>query len=104
VTIPAALTLISLAVGLVGLFVVYPRLSVTEDFSFDTVFPYNSSFSVTDEGIWPIADVSVRCGADFTMRPWTNNPADKSSMTLHTDDDNHKDFARRERGGEWTPP
>jgi hypothetical protein len=76
------------------LFVLYPSLSINEDYSFDPVFPYNTSFSITNEGYWPIADLSVTCSADFTMRPWTNVPSDKSSATLHTKDDEYKDFAK----------
>lgn len=59
------------------------------------MFPYNTSFSITNEGLWPIADLSADCSADFVMLPWTNDPSDKSSMTLHTDDSNHRDFANR---------
>ena len=79
---------------LVGLFALYPSLSINDDYSFDLVFPYNTSFSIINEGFWPIADISVTCSADFTMRPWTTNPSDKSSMKLHTQDDEYKNFAK----------
>ena len=72
----------------------YPSLSINEDYSFDSMFPYNTSFSITNEGYWPMANVSVTCSADFTMRPWTTNPSDKSGMTLHTEDNEYKDFAK----------
>ena len=58
------------------------------------MFPYNTSFSITNEGFWPMSDLSVTCNADFTMRPWTTDPSDKSGMTLHTQDDEYKDFAK----------
>jgi hypothetical protein len=81
----------------VGLLVLYPSLSINEDFSFDQVFPYNSSFSITNEGYWPIANLSAACSADFTMLPWDVSPSNKSSMNLHTEDDNHKDFSKELR-------
>ncbi|HWA96778.1 MAG TPA: hypothetical protein VG844_19445 [Terracidiphilus sp.] len=87
----AALSVLGLVLALLPL---YPTLSINEDYSFDKVFPYNTSFSVTNEGFWPIADISVTCGADFTMRPWTNDPANKSSMKLHTQDSEYKDVAK----------
>lgn len=89
--IVSVLSLLSITVGL---FFLYPSLSINEDYSFDHVFPYNTSFSITNEGFWPIADVSVICSADFTMRPWTNDPSDKSSMALHTQDSEYKDVAK----------
>lgn len=78
---------------IVGLFALYPSLSINEDFSFDEMNPYNSSFSITNEGYWPVADLSATCSADFTMRPWDLGLSDKSSMKLHSEDDNHKDFS-----------
>jgi hypothetical protein len=87
-------TLTGIAV-FVGLFAMYPSLSINEDVSFDAMFPYNSAFSITDEGYWPIADLSAICSADFTMRPWTSDPNDKTSMALHTKDDEYKDFAQK---------
>jgi len=87
-------TILSVFVAIVGLFALYPSLSVNEDYSFDTMFPYNTSFSITDEGFWPIADLSVSCSADFVMRPWPIDPSDKSSMTLHTGPVEYKDFAK----------
>ncbi|HEX4007679.1 MAG TPA: hypothetical protein VHX60_16010 [Acidobacteriaceae bacterium] len=77
----------------VGLHALYPSLSINDDYSFDQMFPYNTSFSISNEGIWPITDVSATCGADFTMLPWTTDPNDKSKMDLHTEDDNHANFA-----------
>jgi hypothetical protein len=58
------------------------------------MFPYNTSFSITNEGYWTIADLSITCSADFTMRPPTTDPSDKSGMTLHTKDDEYKNFAK----------
>jgi hypothetical protein len=87
-------TVFSLFAVLAGLYVLYPSLSINEDYSFDSIFPYNTSFSITNEGYWPMADVSITCSADFTMRPWTTDPSDKSGMTLHTKDDEYKDFAK----------
>jgi hypothetical protein len=87
---------ISACAVVVGLFVLYPSLSVNEDYSFDTMFPYNTSFSITNEGFWPIADLSATCSADFVMRPWPSPdaPDDQSSMNLHTREDEYKDFAK----------
>jgi hypothetical protein len=81
----------------VGLFALYPSLSINEDYSFDAMFPYNTSFSITNEGYWPIADLSAICSAEFVMRPWTADPNDKTSMDLHTKDDEYKDFAQKLR-------
>jgi hypothetical protein len=93
--IPRWLWTIFTAVGVVvGLFVLYPSISINEDYSFDSIFPYNTSFSITDEGLWPLADLSVVCSADFTMRPWSTDPSDKSSMTLHTQDSEPQKFAK----------
>ena len=78
----------------VGLFALYPSLSINEDYSFDAMFPYNTSFSITNDGYWPMADLSVTCSADFTMRPWITDPSDKSGMTLHTEESEYKDFAK----------
>jgi len=88
--------ILSVGAILVGLFVLYPSLSINEDYSFDAFFPYNSSFSIINEGYWPIADLSATCSANFTMRPWTTDPSDKSGMNLHTED-NHKDFSKQLR-------
>lgn len=87
-------TVFSIFVAIVGLFALYPSLSINEDYSLDTMFPYNTSFSVTDEGFWPITDLSVVCSADFTMLPWTTDPSDKSSMDLHTQNSEYKDFPK----------
>ncbi len=87
-------TIFSIFVAIVGLFELYPSLSINEDYSFDTMFPYNTSFSITDEGLWPITDLSVVCGADFIMLPWTTDPSDKSSMDLHTQNSEYKDFPK----------
>jgi len=89
-----ALTLVGL---LVGLRVLYPSLSINDDYAFDAMFPYNTSFSIINEGFWPMSDISAVCSADFTMLPWTADPSDKSSMGLHTEDGNHTDFSRRLR-------
>ncbi|HVC46505.1 MAG TPA: hypothetical protein VND90_04610 [Terracidiphilus sp.] len=88
-------TALSIFVAIVGLlFELYPSLSINQDYAFDTMFPYNTSFSVTDEGFWPVADLSVVCSADFTMLPWTTNPSNKSSMDLHTQSSEYKDFPK----------
>ncbi len=86
--------ILSVVVGILSL---YPALSINEDYSFDTMFPYNSSFSITNEGFWPISDLSATCSADFVMRPWPSplHPNDKSSMNLQTRDDEYKDFAKK---------
>ncbi len=88
------LSVFSVLVAGVGLLILYPSLSINQDYSIDTVFPYNTSFSVTNDGFWPIADLSVICGADFTMLPWPTNHPDKSSMDLHTETSEYKDFPR----------
>jgi hypothetical protein len=90
-------TVLTACTVVVGLFVLYPSLSINEDFTFDEVFPYNSSFSITNEGYWPTDELSAACSADFTMRPWDAGPSDKSSMTLHTEDDEHKNFSKELR-------
>jgi hypothetical protein len=77
---------------MVGLYGFSPTLSISQDYSIDTIFPYNTSFSIINEGFWPIADLSVLCAADFTMLPWTTDPSDKSSMDLHTETSEYKDF------------
>jgi len=87
-------TIFSVLVASVGLLALYPSLSINEDYSFDTMFPYNTSFSITNEGFWPIADLSITCSADFTMLPWTSDPSDKSRMDLHTQDSEYKNFAK----------
>lgn len=87
-------TALSTALAAIGLYAVYPTLSINDDYSFDTMFPYNTSFSITNEGFWPIADLAITCGADFVMRPWTADPSDRSSMNLHTESSEYKDFAK----------
>lgn len=87
-------TVFSISMAMVGLFALYPWLSINEDYSFDTMFPYNTSFSITDEGFWPLADLSVVCSAEFTMLPWTTDPSDKSSMDLQTQNSEYKDFPK----------
>src|ERR1700688_1341752 len=87
-------TLFSTLLAIIGLYAFLPTLSINEDYSIDTVFPYNTSFSITNEGFWPIADLSVICAADFTMLPWTTDLSDKSSMDLHTESSEYKDFAK----------
>lgn len=89
-----ALVAVSFLAAVVTFCPVYPTLSINEDYRFDTVFPYNTSFSITNEGLWPLADLSVTCGADFVMRPWAADPSDKSSMNLHTQSSEYKDVAR----------
>jgi hypothetical protein len=84
----------STMLAVVGLYAFYPTLSINEDYSFDTMFPYNTSFSITNEGFWPIADLSVTCSADFVMRPWTTDPSDQTSMNLHTESSEYKDVAK----------
>jgi hypothetical protein len=84
----------SIFAAMVGLATLYPWLSINEDYAFDTTFPYNTSFSITDEGLWPVTDLSVVCSADFIMLPWTTDPSDKSSMDLHTQNSEYKDFPK----------
>ena len=89
-------SVVTVASVTVGFFVLYPTLSLNEDFAFDELFPYNTSFSITNEGYWTLLDLSSSCLADFTVRPWPSatNQNDQSSMTLHTDDTNHQYFAQ----------
>lgn len=91
-----AWTTLSAIALLVGLFALYPSLSINEDYSFDNIFPYNSSFSITNEGFWPISDLSAVCSAEFTMRPWParDGSTNESQMHLRTTDDAHKDFTK----------
>jgi hypothetical protein len=89
------LSVFGVVVGLLAaLFGFYPSLSINKDDSYDNMFPYNTSFSITNDGFWPVADLSITCSADFIMLPWTNDPADKSQMDLHTQDSEYKDFAK----------
>jgi hypothetical protein len=48
--------------------VLWPQLSINQDFSFDSQNAYNTSFSVTDEGLLPLTGVGVTCNGDFVMR------------------------------------
>jgi hypothetical protein len=79
---------------LLGYGTLYPTLSINQDYSFDNMNPFNTSFSIVDEGYWPLRNLSAVCEGDFTMRPWTTNPDDKSSMHLHTADSAPIEFAK----------
>ncbi|MEO6981623.1 MAG: hypothetical protein ABI072_00735 [Edaphobacter sp.] len=57
--------------GSLGLLIAYvalwPQLSINQDFSFDTKNAFNTSFSVVNEGILPLTDLSATCIGGFTM-------------------------------------
>jgi hypothetical protein len=89
-----AWALFSPIVAMISLYALYPTLTINQDYSIDTIFPYNTSFSITNEGLWPITDLSVVCAGDFIMLPWTTDPSDKSSMNLHTATSEFRDFPK----------
>jgi hypothetical protein len=64
------------ALGGVGLLIAYaalwPQLSITQDFSFDPQNVFNTSFSVFNEGLLPLTNLSVTCTGGFTMRSADN--------------------------------
>src|SRR6266478_6143643 len=45
----------------------WPQLSINQDFSFDSQNAFNTSFSVVNEGILPLTNLSVTCTGGFTM-------------------------------------
>jgi hypothetical protein len=46
---------------------VWPTLVVTPDFSFDSQNAFNTSFSVSNEGLLPLTDLSITCTGNFVM-------------------------------------
>lgn len=82
---------------LLGYGTLYPTLSINQDYSFDNMNPFNTSFSIVDEGYWPLRDLTAACEGEFTMRPWATDPNDKSGMHLHTEDSAPIQFANEMR-------
>jgi len=53
--------------GLIAYASLWPQLSINPDFSFDSQNAFNTSFSVTNEGLLPLTDLSVTCTGNFVM-------------------------------------
>lgn len=62
--------LYAMAAGLavfVGLFSLFPWLSIQQDFSFDPTNPYQTSFSLENNGYAPITNIHVECWLNFDV-------------------------------------
>ena len=58
---------VGLVAAIVSLLVLYPWLSIDDDFSYEKANPFATSFYVVNEGFLPAQDLSARCVATFNF-------------------------------------
>jgi hypothetical protein len=76
----------TLAAGAVSATVSYPILSVAQDYTFDFSNPYNSSFSVTNEGYLTAHDLTAICVSDFAIEASSQSTQPPLPLTTTTDE------------------
>jgi hypothetical protein len=63
------------------LFVLYPWLSISEDHSYNQTNPFDTQFSVTNEGFIPATHLTAICDSAFA---WQNLDDPAKNFPLHT--------------------
>ncbi len=62
-----AICVVAVFVGLLGLLVLYPWLSLEQGERLRPTDPFGIMLNISNEGFLPLRDVSISCGLDFTM-------------------------------------